>query len=363
MPLIWCSISGHGFGHAAQVVPVLNELGRRIPSLKVLLRTTVPSWLFQDRLQVPWELSVCEQDIGCVQQGPLYIDVEGTWAAYDGFHRSWQDQVIQEAEAIKRHSPDMLLTDISYLAIEAGAHANIPVVGLSSLCWDQMLIHLQDKTPLEFTSVIQQIRHAYSFVNLMIRVAPSIAMPAFRRSVDVGPIAARLTPDHQGLRQAVGASPDERIVVIAFGGIPLTSLPWHQIEGMTGYRFIVPGPVPPHTHRVISSDMLSFSVQTIMASCDMLLTKPGYGTIVEAVASGTRVVYVRRYNFVDENSLVSYLHRYGVGLELSVEDFQNGRWQTTMDAAMTIPTPPASAPAATGAMEAADILMKHMKMW
>jgi hypothetical protein len=295
-----------------------------------------------------------------VQHGPLHIDIEGTWAAYDRFHTNWTDRLTQEADAIKRHSPNMLLSDISYLAIEAGAHSNIPVVGLSSLCWDQVLIHLQDETPLEGASVIQQIRRAYSLANLMIRVAPSIAMPAFRRTVDVGPIAARLTPNHQGVRQAVGASPDERIVVIAFGGIPLTSLPWHQIEAMTGYRFIVPGPVPPDTQRVVSSDTLPFPFQTIMTSCDLLLTKPGYGTIVEAVASGTRVLYVRRYNFVDEDSVVSYLHRYVCGLELSVEDFLNGRWKTTMDAAMAIPAPQASAPAATGAIEAADILKSHL---
>jgi hypothetical protein len=360
MPLIWCSISGHGFGHAAQVIPVLNELGRRIPSLKALLRTTVPSWFFQGRLQLPWEMSACEQDIGCIQKGPLHIDVERTRAAYERFHRNWQDHVTQEADAIRRHSPSVLLSDISYLAIEAGARTNIPVVGLGSLCWEQVLIHLHNETLLECASVIQQIRHSYSFVNLMIRVAPSIAMPAFCRMVDVGPIAARLTPDHQGVRQAVGASSDERIVVIAFGGIPLTSLPWHHIEAMTGYRFIVPGQVPPHTHRVVSSDALPLSFQTIMASCDMLLTKPGYGTIVEAVASGTPVVYVRRYNFVDEDSLVAYLHRYGRGLELSVEDFLNGRWETTMDAAMTIPAPAVCAPAATGAMESADILMKYV---
>ena len=360
MPLIWCSISGHGFGHAAQVVPVLNELGHGIPSLKILLRTTVPSWFFQDSLQVPWELSDCEQDIGCVQQGPLHIDAEGTRAAYTKFHTNWMERLSEEVDAIKRHSPSMLLSDISYLAIEAGTLANIPVIGLSSLCWDQVLIHLQDETPAAFSPLIENIQRSYALANLMIRVAPAIAMPAFRRTVDVGPIAAQLTPDQQGVRQAVGASPDERIVMIAFGGIPLASLPWHQIEAMTGYRFIVPGPVPPHAQRIVSSDTLPFRVQTIMTSCDLLLTKPGYGTIVEAVASGTRVVYVRRYNFIDEDSLVAYLHRYGRGLELSVEDFLSGRWETTMDAAMTIPAPQASAPAATGAREAADILKRYL---
>jgi hypothetical protein len=361
MPLIWCSISGHGFGHAAQIVPVLNELGRRIPSLKVLLRTTVPAWIFQDRLHIPWEISACEQDIGCVQQGPLHIDVEETWSAYDRFHANWADRLTQEANVIKRRSANLLLSDISYLAIEAGAHADIPAVGLSSLCWDQVLVHLQEKILPQSAPIIEQIRQSYSLADLMIRVAPSIAMPAFRRMVDVGPIVARLTPDHQGLRQAVGAFPDERIVAIAFGGIPLTSLPWHQIEAMTGYRFIIPGPVPLQAHRIVSSDTLPWSFQTIMASCDLLLTKPGYGTIVEAVASGTRVVYVRRYNFVDEDSLVAYLHRYGRGLELSVEDFLNGQWQAIMDAAMAIVAPEAAAPATTtGATEAADILMKYV---
>ena len=66
-------------------------------------------------------MSACEQDIGCIQKGPLHIDVEGTRAAYERFHRNWQDHVTQEADAIRRHSPSVLLSDISYLAIEAGA--------------------------------------------------------------------------------------------------------------------------------------------------------------------------------------------------------------------------------------------------
>jgi hypothetical protein len=231
---------------------------------------------------------------------------------------------------------------------------------MSSLCWDQVLSHLQHETPSASAHVIEQIQHAYSLANLMIRAAPSIAMAAFHRTVEVGPIAARLTPDREGLRQAIGASPDERLVAIAFGGIPITSLPWDRIEAMTGYRFIVPGPVPPRTQRIVSSDGLPLSFRTIMASCDMLLTKPGYGTIVEAVATGIPVIYVRRYNFVDEEILVSYLHGYGRGLELSVEDFLQGRWETTMEAAMVIPTPEASPPPTTGAAEAAGILKTYL---
>ena len=70
MPLIWAAISGHGFGHAAQVVPVLNALDRLVPDLRVLLRTTVPPAFFKDRLLPPWDMSPVQQDVGCVQKGP-----------------------------------------------------------------------------------------------------------------------------------------------------------------------------------------------------------------------------------------------------------------------------------------------------
>ena len=53
MPLIWCSISGHGYGHAAQVVPVLNALGRLVPNLSAILRTSVPADFFEPRLDIP----------------------------------------------------------------------------------------------------------------------------------------------------------------------------------------------------------------------------------------------------------------------------------------------------------------------
>lgn len=361
MPLIWCSISGHGFGHAAQVVPVLNELGRLIPSLKVILRTAVPAWYFQDQLQVPWDLSVSEQDVGCVQQGPLHIDVEATWTAYHRFHKNWEDRVTEEAAAITNHSPHIVISNIAYLSIEAGARANIPVVGLSSICWDQVLIHFHDKASSDSASVIKRIQCSYALADLMIRVAPAISMPVFRRASDIGPIATRTEANHHGLRCALGASANERIVVIAFGGIRLTSLPWNRIEAMTGYRFIVPGPVPSGIQRVVSSESLPFRFQTIMASCDIILTKPGYGTIVEAVASGIRVVYVRRYNFADEDHLLTYLHRYGYGLELSIEDFLNGRWEETMQAVMAVPPLQTSAPDATGAAEAADIIKRYVR--
>lgn len=87
------------------------------------------------------------------------------------------------------------------------------------------------------------------------------------------------------------------------------------------------------------------------------MTKPGYGTLVEAVALQTPMIYVRRDNFADEQPLVDYLHRYGRGVELSMSDFTQGRWSAALKEVLELPTS-TTPPPASGASEAAAVLAK-----
>ena len=355
MPTIWCSISSHGFGHAAQVVPVLNALSRRVPGLTAVLRTQVPARFFEGRLRIPWELSEAPQDIGCVQRGPLAIDVEATWAAYLRFHEDWEAKVAAEAQAIRSRKPALVLSDISYLALEAGAVAKIPTVGLCNLTWDGVLAMLLESDDRERLHLIERMRQSYRSAGLMIRIAPGIPMGAFGKIADVGPVAELVQSQAGVLRDAVGANTHERVVLVAFGGIALDSLPCDRLDRIQGYRFVVSGPVPVGAGRIRSADAIPLSFNALLASADVIVTKPGYATTVEAVAYRKPVVYVRRYNFADEASLVEHLHRYGCGVELSAEDFVAGRWQAALVEALA-GRPKREAPAPTGAVEAAEIL-------
>jgi hypothetical protein len=359
MKRIWCSISSHGFGHAAQVVPVLNELGRRVSGLTVILRTQVPARFFEGRLRIPWELSPAEQDVGCVQRGPLAIDAEATWAAHLRFHEDWARKVEVEAQAIRSRKPALVLSDISYLALEAGAGAKTPAVGLCNLTWDAVLAMLLESDSSERLQFLQRIRGSYRAAELMIRIAPGIPMGAFRKIADVGPIAELVKSEAGALRDSVGAGANERVALVAFGGIALDGLPCDCLDRMSGYRFVVSGPVPAGAERIRSADSIPLSFSTLLASADVIVTKPGYATIVEAVAYRKPVVYVRRYNFADEAILVEHLHRYGCGVELSAEDFAAGRWESAL-AAASASRPKIAAPPPTGAAAAAEILAKYL---
>ena len=360
LPSIWCAISGHGYGHAAQVVPVLNALGVLIPGLTAILRTTVPSSFFRDRLAIQWELSPAEQDIGCVQDGPLKIDIDATWAAHRRFHKTWEARLSNEVAAIQAASPSLILADTPYLAIEAGSRAQIPTVALANFTWDLVLkdyCHASD-TPQQ--QLIQRIRETYAKARMALRITPAPQIDAFSNMIDIGPIASPAPPERDRLASVLALTPNERTVLVGFGGIPLTSLPLEHMEHLPPYRFLFDGPVPSGYSRIHSTKTLPLSFKALIASVDVIMTKPGYGTIVEAVAIQQPVVYVRRYNFADEPALVDYLHRYGRGVELSIDDFMQGQWEPAIGKAMAMCPLPTTPPPSTGAMQAASILAPYL---
>jgi hypothetical protein len=360
MALIWCSISSHGLGHAAQVVPVLNELGRLRPDLQIILRTQVPPWFFQDRLTPSWTHSPAQQDIGCIQRGPLQIDVAATWDAHARFHAGWERKVEEEGRAIRAAKPAFVLSDVSHLSIEAGARAGLPTVGLCNLSWDQILEPLADPNRTDQHEAIAHIQRAYSHADLMLRLAPGLPLPAFPRIVDIGPVAGPPASARSALRRLLGVAAGDRVVVVAFGGIALDALPFERLEQLEGYRFVVSGTVPDWCRRSVSASTLAMPFGALLASADLIVTKPGYSTVVEAVALGKPVVYVRRFNFADEQALVDYLRRHSRGIELSSQDFAQGRWESSLDAVQSAPPPLTAPPALTGAAEAARVLLRYL---
>ena len=356
MPVIWCSISGHGYGHAAQVVPILNELGRRIPALQVILRTDLPQIFFQDHLRPHWQLVPGQQDVGCVQQGPLIIDVKQTWEEYKRFHRDWTAKVANEAETIRSFHPNLVLSNISHFGIEAGSYSGIPTVGVGWLSWDQVLEYFRNEESDDYQEIIQHIRRAYQRAQLMIRLAPGIPMVAFPNCVDVGPIAGHAWNTSGCLREQLNLQPDEKLVLVAFGGIPLTSLPLDRLETFHGFRFLIGGPMDlAQNSRIVSINQLSIPFGQILAEADIVMTKPGYATIIDVVRNKTPVIYVRRYNFVDEQLLVDYAHHYGQAVELSRDAFYNGDWREALEMVQQHPNVSVMPPK-LGISEAADVI-------
>lgn len=358
-PLIWCAVSGHGYGHAAQVVPVLNELGRRVPGLKAVVRTSVPAFFFRDRLTLAWELSEAEQDVGCVQRGPLQTDIPATWEAYRRFHRSWSRRVDEEVRALRLARPRLVLSDVSHLAIAAASRVPVPSVALSNLSWDLVLEAFQDPADSSHRTIIRETRTAYGLAHLMLRLTPGLDMRAFRKVVSIGPVRQETRADREGLVKRLGVTPQTRIVLIGFGGVPLEGVPFEAAARLRAYHFVHSGPVPPRCRNVTSYEGLGIPFPSLLASADAVMTKPGYSTIVEAVAHARPVLYVKRHRFADEACLLAYLHRFGRGLEIHPDAFHAGSWEEPLEALQRVPPPAERDTSPNGAAQAADLIARE----
>jgi len=338
MPVIWCSISSHGFGHAAQVIPILNALGVVLEDLQVILRTCVAPSIFEEYLKVPWELQPVPQDIGCIQGGPLDIDVEGTWSAYQEFHGNWNQRVSHEVQAMNEVQPQLVISNISYLAIASAFQAHYPAVAIASLSWDQVVVPYMQGTNTDHTAIYEHIRQEYGKADHLIRLYPGIDMPAFPSVTDIGPSFPLLGAPSKNVRKILALEDGERLVLIAFGGIPLIRLPLEQMEKFDGFHFLVGGIfLGGSSRRVHRLEDIRMSFGEIMRQVDVVMTKPGYATITTAVHFGIPLVYVRRYNFVDEQSLVDYVHSYGRALEMTRGDFDAGVWAKTLQRVLSLP--------------------------
>ena len=330
-----------------------------MPGLAALLRTTVPASFFEDRLSIRWSVQTVKQDVGCVQQGPLDIDVAATWEAHEEFHATWQARLEAEVAEMQALRPAVILADTPYLAVSAGRQAGIPTVVTATFTWHEILLSLEPAA-VQHQPLLRSIRDAYAKADMALRIAPGLSLTGVPRVVDIGPIAEPAPSERENLRSRLGIKASERLVLVGFGGIPLRALPWDQMEQMGGYRFLVNGQPPPDSSRIHSLSTLPYPFKTALASVDVVMTKPGYGTILEAVALGLPVVYVRRYTFADEAPLVEFLHAYGQGCELSREDFVSGQWGAALEAACARRAA-VERPRFTGTLDAAKVLQEYFE--
>jgi hypothetical protein len=263
-----------------------------------------------------------------------------------------------EVSALASAAPAVVLADTPYLAVSAGKQAGIPAIVVASFTWSEVLQFFGGSSSEE-QAIVGAIRRAYGDADMALRIAPGLPLSGIQNVIEIGPIAEPALGQRKRLRSSLGITESERLILVGFGGIPLETLPWDQMERMEGYHFLVDGleHVSPRIHSLSS---VPFSFKAALASVDAVMTKPGYGTIVEAVALGLPVVYVRRYNFADEAPLVQFLHDHGSGCELSKDDFASGKWLPAFET-LFLSTPAARPQPMTGAIEAATILLKYFQ--
>lgn len=95
----------------------------------------------------------------------------------------------------------------------------------------------------------------------------------------------------------------------------------------------------------------------LLASADVIVTKPGYRTFTEAAGNGTRVLYASRGDWPEEPALSAWLGEVGCAGEIPANSFASGNFG---DAVADMLSRPRSAPVSPSGIKQVTGLLKTL---
>ncbi len=141
MPHLLVDITAHGYGHVSQTAPVVNELARRIPGLRVTLRCAAPLQLLRQRFTCDFKHIPVALDFGMQMSNAVDVEIAQSAAAYRAFHADWDAKVQQAAEQLRALQPDLLLANVPYLSLAAADVAGVRAAAMCCLNWADIYRH------------------------------------------------------------------------------------------------------------------------------------------------------------------------------------------------------------------------------
>lgn len=328
-PRINFAVSSHGYGHLSQSIAVANAILEHYPDSIFRFQGNFPKQTIAERLNcTDFEHDARALDVGLIQADPLNIDFPATAKAYEKLHDNFVDKITNEAKELTRWGADIVIADVPYLSLAAAAKANINGIAIASLSWDNIIagyFNLNDKKPAKWFA---DILSAQSETSLALLPEPAMNGDSFPIRQAIPPIALLGEPLPE-IHSSLGISEDDKrpLILASLGGIPANSLPLSAMARDKRFHWITNSAdtyQSENLHSIFSIPQHNY--QNIVASVDGLVSKPGYGTAVEAVNYNLPFVYTCRGDFPDEPVITNWLSLNARSVEISREQWNLGNF-------------------------------------
>ncbi len=335
-------VSGHGFGHFTRTAPLLERLAEEAP---VHLRTGGPTLTLARR--AGWAASVAEWDLGpgCVQRGPLEVDVPATVAAVSRHVTSWPGLLGEYGREARRLDARLIVADAPPLGFALGERLGVPALAVANFSWSWIYEPFLEPHP-ELTSSLAILRGAEALATHLIALPGGGGLDAFGRAgVPRLEAVLRRPPTcdvEEARRRLAGLAPpgDRPRVLLSFGGYGDALDLSAAAERNPELAFLAfappPGPLPanlavlPHDHGLPHQDLV--------LGAAAVLSKPGYGTVAECLTRPTPMVYVEPTGtFREHPRLVREIEERLPSAALTPARLRAGDWSEAVEAALAAP--------------------------
>jgi L-arabinokinase len=356
-------ISGHGFGHAARQIEIMNALAGRAT---ILVRTEAPHWLFERTVRVPFRFFAGPCDTGVVQIDSLRLDEEETVRRAAAFHATFEERAAREAAFLHEQRVDVVVSDAPPLACAAAALARRRAIVISNFTWGWIYDGYRERFDDRAPSVIPAIREAYSDAWEGWRLPMHGGFAGLASVRDLPWVARHATVSRDEVLRRLGIPAARPLALSSFGGYGLRGFDPATLDCLEAWTIVMTGrerpPAVPAGVAFVDEDAMyaaGLRYEDLVAACDIVVTKPGYGIISECVANDTALLCTSRGRFAEYDVMVAEMPRVLRCAFIEQDALRAGRWQRSLDVLLASPPAPEHPPT-NGAEVAADWLLRAL---
>jgi len=364
LPSVFFYVSGHGFGHASRQIEIINALGAARPDVAIVVRTSAPRWLFDRTARVPVTLIPGECDTGVVQIDSLRLDERLTIQRAGEFHRTLPVRAQREAALLHEHDARLVVSDAPPLGCAAADAAAVSSVVVTNFTWD-WIYEAYAEHLVEAPDLVPAIRSAYRQAGAAWRLPMHGGFSTFETIVDLPFVARHARHTCEAVRRTLGLPVNRRLILSSFGGYGVSGLDATRLDCLDEYGVVIThrdaadaaARVPAGVHQISEAALYGSGLryEDLVAACDIVATKPGYGIIAECIANGAAILYTSRGRFAEYDVLVAEMPKYTRCAFIDHEQLFAGRWRHALDRIEFAPSPP-ERPATNGADVAAQMI-------
>jgi len=309
--LLYACISAHGFGHGARTCAIVRYLARDHPQVRVVLSSSLPPWFLDGHPQgIPHQRRRVRWDVRAIQRDALTIDQEATGCALQTLEQDLPALIRREATWLARQEgPFLIYGDNPWVAVLLAEQLGCSVWMGGNFGWDDIYRPWGGWFAERAKAYGAAYRRAHGLLRMPMGLAMDWGLPEISLGLVLPPAQPAAVPVQQ--RRSLGLrTTRERTLLCCFGGLGLpVANPAPQV--CSGQWTVLDFGNSLPRCAAIKSLQSPWQPQQLMPLCGLVLTKPGFSTICEAMGHGCGLILVERHGFAEASALCRGARNHG----------------------------------------------------
>ena len=321
-------ITAHGYGHAARSLKVIEALQEHQP---VTVVTRVSPSFFSGRLGPSLSLRPRAFDLGLIQIDSVRGDVAATLRAYQPLMGQTEELIDEEVAFLRDSGVKLVVVDSPALPLSAARRCGIPGLALTSFGWDYIYSPFVQEDP-GWSQVCEWFQRHYRAATFGLQYPFAAPIEAIASREEVPLVATPGRVCREAIAARSGADPDKPWVLVWF----------HQLEPDLGALESLPVEiftVGSLGWPIANGHQVDMEFVDLLASCDAVVSKPGFGILSDCIANRKPLVYVPRTDFREAQLLEVAIQRHLRYACITPQALYAGDWQPSLEQARMAPEP------------------------